>query len=51
MWLLLTPQAPLEEITKEAYEAMVASTTLITKVDDAVFEGGDECASGACPIK
>lgn len=44
-------QAPLEEITKEAYEAMVASTTLITKVEDATFDGGDECASGACPVK
>ena len=44
-------QAPLEEITKEAYDALVASTTLITKVEDATFDGGDECASGACPIK
>lgn len=44
-------QAPLEEITKEAYDALVASTTLIIKVEDASFDGGDECASGACPIK
>lgn len=44
-------QAPLEEITKEEYEALVACTTLITKVEDAAFDGGDECASGACPIK
>lgn len=44
-------QAPLEEITKEAYDSLVASTTLITKVEDASFDGGDECASGACPIK
>lgn len=44
-------QAPLEEITKEAYDALVASTQLITHVDEANFDGGDECASGACPVK
>lgn len=44
-------QAPLEEITKEAYDALVASTQLITHVDEALFESGDECASGACPVK
>lgn len=44
-------QAPFEEITKEAYEELVSKTTLITKVTEAVFDGGDECASGACPIK
>jgi ribonucleoside-triphosphate reductase (thioredoxin) len=44
-------QAPLEEITKEQYDALVASTQLITHVDEASFDGGDECASGACPVK
>ena len=44
-------QAPLEEITKEAYDALVASTRLITKVEDASFEGDLECSSGHCPIK
>ncbi len=44
-------QAPLEEITKEQYEELVAKTRLITKIDEANFEGGDECASGACPVK
>jgi ribonucleotide reductase alpha subunit len=44
-------QAPFEEITKEAYEELVAKTTLITKVEEATFDGGDECASGACPVK
>jgi len=44
-------QAPLEEITKEAYDALVASTQLITHVDEALFDGGDECVSGACPVK
>lgn len=44
-------QAPYEEITKEEYDALVAKTTLITKVDEATFDGGDECATGACPVK
>ena len=44
-------QAPFEEITKEAYDELVAKTTLITKVEEATFDGGDECASGACPVK
>ena len=44
-------QAPYEEITKEGYDALVAKTTLITKVNEATFDGGDECATGACPVK
>ena len=44
-------QAPLEEITKEAFDALVASTKLITKVEDASFEGDLECAGGVCPVK
>ena len=40
-----------EEISKEAYEELVAKTRLITKIDDASFEGIDECAGGACPVK
>jgi len=44
-------QAPLEEITKEQYDELVSKTRLITKVDEANFDGGDECASGACPVK
>ena len=44
-------QAPYEEITKEAYDELVAKTRLITKIDEANFDGGDECASGACPVK
>jgi len=44
-------QAPLEEITKEQYDELVAKTRLITKIDEATFDGGDECASGACPVK
>lgn len=45
-------QAPLEEITKEQYDALVASTQLITSVSE--FDIGmddSECASGACPIR
>jgi ribonucleoside-triphosphate reductase (thioredoxin) len=44
-------QAPLEEITKEQYDQMVASTRLITKIEQAEFESNDECATGVCPIK
>lgn len=44
-------QAPLEEITKEQYDKMVANTILITKVEDAAFESNDECATGVCPVK
>lgn len=45
-------QAPYEEITKEAFDVMVAKTRLITSVSGSLdFDGGDECASGACPIK
>jgi ribonucleotide reductase alpha subunit len=44
-------QAPYEEITKEAYDELVSKSKLITKIDEASFDGGDECASGACPVK
>ena len=45
-------QAPLEEITKEQYDALVASTQLITDVGVADIGVDDsECASGACPIR
>jgi ribonucleoside-diphosphate reductase alpha chain len=45
-------QAPYEEITKELFDEMVAKTTLISAVSGSMdFDGGDECASGACPIK
>ena len=44
-------QAPYEEISKEEYDALVSKTTLITKVEEATFDGGDECATGACPVK
>ena len=45
-------QAPYEEITKELFDEMVKKTTLISAVSGSMdFDGGDECASGACPIK
>lgn len=44
-------QAPYEEITKEEYDAMVAKTTLITKVDEAMIGLDDDCASGVCPVR
>ena len=44
-------QAPLEEITKEQYEALVARTTLITSASSVEMDAGDDCASGACPVR
>jgi ribonucleoside-triphosphate reductase len=44
-------QAPYEEITKEVYDAYVARTKVISSISSAEFEGGDECATGACPIR
>jgi ribonucleoside-triphosphate reductase len=45
-------QAPLEEITKEQYDALVASTVPITSIN--VLDIGlddSECATGACPVR
>ncbi len=45
-------QAPLEEITEEQYDELVASTRLITRVEEANIGLDDsECANGACPIR
>ena len=45
-------QAPYEEISKELYDKLVASSMLITSVNSEVnFDAEDECATGACPIK
>lgn len=45
-------QAPMEEITKEQYEYMVANTKIISGISgDVDFDGADDCASGACPVK
>lgn len=45
-------QAPLEEITKEQYDELVARTTLITSIKNELeFDPNDDCATGACPIR
>lgn len=44
-------QAPLEEISKEHYDDLVSRTRIITRIDEASFEGDLECAGGACPVK
>ena len=44
-------QAPYEIITKEAYDELVSKVTPIGRVATAEFDGGDECASGVCPVR
>lgn len=45
-------QAPLEEITKEQYDDLVAKTKLITSISSLDIGLDDaECASGACPVR
>lgn len=44
-------QAPYEEVSKKQYDDLVKQTRLITSISSAVFEGGDECPTGVCPVK
>jgi ribonucleoside-triphosphate reductase len=45
-------QAPLEEITKEQYDELVAKTRLITSISSLDIGLDDaECATGACPVR
>lgn len=45
-------QAPLEEITKEEYDALVARTTPITSGAASLdFDPSLDCTTGACPIR
>ncbi len=44
-------QAPFEEIEESVFNDMVARTRLITHIDEAEFDSGDECASGVCPVR
>jgi ribonucleoside-triphosphate reductase len=45
-------QAPLEEITEEQYNELVANTKLITTIEEANIGLDDsECSTGACPIR
>lgn len=45
-------QAPIEEISKDEFEAIIKRTQLITKIDQELeLSSDDECAGGACPIR
>lgn len=44
-------QAPYEAVSKEIYEDLVKRTSIIHSIKAAEFEGGDECAGGACPVR
>lgn len=45
-------QAPLEEITEEQYNELVANTRTISAIEEANIGLDDaECATGACPIR
>lgn len=45
-------QAPMEEISEQQYNELVARTRLITGVSGGIdFEAADDCAGGMCPIK
>ena len=44
-------QAPLEEITEEQYNELVANTRIITAIAEANIGLEDDCATGACPIR
>jgi hypothetical protein len=41
----------LEEISEDQYNELVASTRLITSIDEANIGLEDDCASGACPVR
>jgi hypothetical protein len=45
-------QAPLEEITKEHFDSLVANTKLITRIEQALnLDLDSDCAGGACPVR
>jgi hypothetical protein len=44
-------QAPYEEISEDEYNRLVQGTRLIRSIESAEFEGSDECATGACPVR
>lgn len=45
-------QAPYEEVTEEQYLELASRVQPITSLTEALeFDGGDECVSGACPIR
>jgi len=48
------PLPPYEEITKDAYEKMLAKVDFSVSLHRQAFDGEltmDDCATGACPIK
>jgi hypothetical protein len=46
-------QPPFEEISKERYDALVASTRVITELPDSLEDelNAEDCEKGACPIR
>jgi hypothetical protein len=45
-------QAPMEEISEEEYNQRVLNTKIISSIHDALeFDDGDECLTGACPVR
>ena len=44
-------QAPLEAITKEEYEKRMAKSTPISGITEQLDMDGDDCDSGACPVR
>ena len=44
-------QAPLEEITEEQYNVLVANTTIISAIAEANIGLEDDCESGVCPVR
>ena len=45
-------QAPYEEITKEQYDELVSKTKVISSIAAKLdFDGGEECSTGACPVR
>ena len=44
-------QAPFEEISKEKYDEMIASTRLISGISFGVEDDATDCESGVCPVR
>jgi ribonucleoside-triphosphate reductase len=44
-------QAPYEEISKEKYEELVATTTTITGISQFLDMDGSDCEGGVCPVR
>ena len=44
-------QAPLQEISEEEYNQLVAQTKLIESIEEELDFDADDCATGACPVR